>query len=134
VGKDMNNYLVDTNILIYYLADEIPAESLLKIEKILSNSFNISVITKIELLGWNKHTNDGFQAAENFIDHANIISLSDEIAELAIEIKRKSNIKLPDSVIASTCIVNNLILTTRNQKDFKNLPDLNIYNPFEFEI
>ena len=43
-------YLVDTNILIYYVADAIPEKELNRIEKIFNTSFNTSIITKIEFL------------------------------------------------------------------------------------
>ncbi|HIJ07286.1 MAG: putative ribonuclease VapC [Methanomicrobiales archaeon 53_19] len=48
----MKQYLLDTNILIYYLADEIPLLQLPEIEEMLNYSFRISIITRIELLGW----------------------------------------------------------------------------------
>ena len=44
-------FLIDTNVLIYYLADAIPKEELPKVEEILRKSFNVSIITKIEFLG-----------------------------------------------------------------------------------
>jgi len=44
-------YLIDTNILIYHFADEIPGEAQDKIKSIFKKSFNISIITKIEFLG-----------------------------------------------------------------------------------
>ncbi len=47
-------YLIDTNILIYYLDGKIPATHLEKVSKIFEKSFNISTITKIEILGWHK--------------------------------------------------------------------------------
>ncbi|MDK2916855.1 MAG: hypothetical protein PWR25_1412, partial [Euryarchaeota archaeon] len=48
----MKRYLLDTNILIYYLADAIPPERVGEIEDMLTSSFRISIITKIEFLGW----------------------------------------------------------------------------------
>ncbi len=56
----MRRHLLDTNILIYYLADAIPRESLAAIEAIFSSSFRVSIITKIEFLGWRKHTPEGY--------------------------------------------------------------------------
>ncbi|MEA2033951.1 MAG: hypothetical protein U9N40_00430 [Euryarchaeota archaeon] len=50
----MKKYLIDTNILIYYFADTIPKQAVSKIEEIFRASFNISIITKIEFLGWEK--------------------------------------------------------------------------------
>ncbi len=52
----MKRYLLDTNILIYYLADEIPLLQLPEIEEMLNYSFRISIITRIELLGWKKQS------------------------------------------------------------------------------
>ena len=36
-----------------------------------------------------------------------------------------------DSFIAATALRHNLTLVTRNVKDFKNVPELKIFNPFE---
>ena len=127
----MKNYLLDTNILIYYLAGDIPKKELVKIKNILNKSFNISIITKIELLGWNKHSPEGYKLAEEFIEFASVINITDEISDLTIKIKKNSKIKLPDAVIAATCLNDNLILVTRNDKDFKDIQDLEIYNPFK---
>ncbi|MEN4097127.1 MAG: hypothetical protein PQ965_03085 [Methanobacteriaceae archaeon] len=63
----MKNYLLDTNILNYF-ANAMPQKELDKIENILNNSFNISIISQIEFLGWDKHTPAGFKQAEEFID------------------------------------------------------------------
>lgn len=42
-----------------------------------------------------------------------------------------TNILVPDAVIAATCLVNDFTLVTRNQKDFKGINGLKLYNPFE---
>lgn len=55
----MKNYLLNTNILIYHLAGDIPPKELDKIKNILNKSFNILIITKIEFLGWDKHSSNG---------------------------------------------------------------------------
>ena len=127
----MKGYLLDTNILIYYFADGIPSKEIDKTEEILKTSFNISIITKIEFLGWENHTEEGFKKARQFISSARVIILADEIANLAIDVRRKYKIKLPDAVIAATALHNNLLLVTRNREDFKDIGDLEIYNPFQ---
>lgn len=123
-------YLVDTNILIYYFADAIPKKELNRIEKLFMTSFNISIITKIEFLGWGKHTEIGFEKARKFVGFAKVIPLTNEIANLTIDLRRKCMIKLPDLVIAATALNKNLILVTRNEDDFKDVEMLEVYNPF----
>ncbi|QDA32317.1 type II toxin-antitoxin system VapC family toxin [Thermococcus indicus] len=123
--------MIDTNVLIYYLADAIPEGELPKVEEILRKSFNVSIITKIEFLGWKGHTPEGFEKSKEFISFAHVIPLTDEIAEVAIELRRRVSIKLPDAVIAATALRYNLTLVTRNVKDFEKIEGLRIYNPFE---
>jgi predicted nucleic acid-binding protein len=129
----MKGYLIDTNILIYYFADIIPEKENDTLELILRTSFNISIITKIEFLGWKKHTDEGYEKAKEFISFSHTIPLNNKVANLTINIRRKNNIKLPDAVIAATALSNDLILVTRNDKDFKGVEYLEIYNPFEMK-
>ncbi len=126
----MKEYLLDTNILIYLFADTIPKKEVNKIGEIFRTSFNISILTKIEFLGWEKLTEVGFEKAQELIGFANVISTTDEIVDLTIDIRRQSKIKLPDAVIAATALNNNLILVTGNDNDFKHIKVLEIYNPF----
>jgi len=39
----------------------------------------------------------------------------------------KDEIPLPDAVIAATCIVRGMILVTRNEKDFRNISELQVF-------
>ena len=123
-------YLIDTNIIIYFLNDNLPAGSYPKMNNIFSESFNISVITKMEVLGFTEHTELSYKKAKRFIDNANILEINDEIVEKVINIKRKKKVRLPDAIIAACAVNNNLTLITRNVDDFKGL-GLKIFNPFE---
>jgi predicted nucleic acid-binding protein len=129
MDKNLKGFLLDTNILIYHLKGDIPEREIEKIEGILKRSFIISVITKIEFLGWRKHTVDGFLKAQEFLRHAAIIPVDDELADLTIELRRNSNIKLADALIAATALLNDLVLVTGNEDDFKAIGELEIYNP-----
>ena len=57
--------------------------------------------------------------------------VDEDVAEQAIELKRRSKIKLADAVIAATALVNNLKLVTRNVDDYKGVKGLEIFNPFK---
>ena len=125
------SYLLDTNILIYYNSDVIPEMELQKIEAVLEDSFNISIITKMEYLGWRELSDVQFAEATEFLNNATIINLDETIVEETIKLKRERKIKLPDAIIAATCIAKNLTLVTSNIGDFKKIANLSIYDPFE---
>ena len=121
--------MIDSNILIYHFAGEIPVQEQDKIKAIFKKSFNISIITKIEFLGWKRHTESGFKEAKEFLQESIVIYIDDEIAERTIELRKNHSINLPDALIAATALNGGYILVTRNESDFKNL-GLGIYNPF----
>jgi len=68
---------------------------------------------------------------QGLIELATILSVSKEVADKAIELRRSKRIKLADAVVASTALVNNLKLVTGNVRDFRGIRDLQIINPFD---
>lgn len=122
--------LVDTNILIYHTKGSQIATSFLA-RLLTQQTLHISILTKIEFLGWDKHTPEGFEKCQRLIKTAHIYPVEENISNKAIELKRRSPIKLADSVIAATALLNNLELATRNSDDFKGIEGLEIINPFE---
>lgn len=124
----MKYCLLDTNILIYYFNGEMESNVKNKVSDIIRENFQISVISKMEFLGFAFNSQER-QKAVHFIDYATIRSLSDEIVQHVIGIRQGRRIKLPDAIIAATAIQYSATLVTRNVKDFTSL-DLEIYNPF----
>lgn len=118
-------YLIDSNVLIEFVAGLLPEKSQIFICGIIDNDFNISVINKIEVLGFHPIS---FKLNE-FIKLAQCIGLSDEIADKIIEIRKSVKINLPDAIIAATAIVNNFTLVTRNCRDFEKIEDFKMINP-----
>jgi predicted nucleic acid-binding protein len=119
-------YLIDTNVIIEYLGGLLPKTAFLLISKIIDEEFNISVVNKIEVLG---HVSAG-EKIVNFIDLANIYYLSEDVVDQTIKLRKLYKIKLPDAIIAATAIVNNLIVVTRNIKDFEIISELKVVNPY----
>ncbi|MEQ8189377.1 MAG: type II toxin-antitoxin system VapC family toxin [Candidatus Eremiobacterota bacterium] len=125
-------YLIDTNILIYYFNNSIPDKIKPVIKEIFQKHFNISIITRMEFLGFRGHTEESFEKARLFLSYSHIINLEDDIVEMVINLRRSKKMKLPDTIIASTAIKKDLILVTRNVDDFSDI-NIKFYNPFDIK-
>lgn len=125
---EQQNYLIDTNAIIDYLGNKIPINGMKFMNSVIDAVPNISVITKIEVLGFNT-TKSEYELLVNFMDDANIIELSKEVADICIDLRKKNKIKLPDAIIASTALATNSALITRNSVDFKSIDGLIVIDP-----
>jgi predicted nucleic acid-binding protein len=123
-------YLLDSNVIIDFLDNRLPDKGMMYVSRIINVVPNISVISKIEVL---RHNTIGavMQILEDFLDCSNIRELDAKTVNETIKLCRLSKIKLPDAIIAATCIVNKYILLTRNVKDFGHIADLHIENPWD---
>lgn len=117
--------LIDSNIIIYSYLDEY--RYLRKI--IVQETTAISEISRVEVLGYHKLTGDELKYFESIFSFVNLIIPSPEIFDKAIEIRKLYNLKLGDSIIASTALVHRLSLYTRNTADFENIKGLECINP-----
>jgi len=124
-------YLLDSNTVIDYIAGLHPDKAVQWLNQLIDEEINVSVITKIEVLSFDPDKDDNYPILIDFFESSNIFELTDDIVNKTIQIRQKQKIKLPDAVIASTALMNGLVLVTRNTKDFKNIPDLNTVNPYD---
>ncbi|MBT1697766.1 type II toxin-antitoxin system VapC family toxin [Fulvivirgaceae bacterium PWU4] len=125
-------YLLDTNIIIYYLGGVLPEPTRQFTDKVLMHQANLSVISRIELLSWISLTQTALDQLNEFVDNDNVIGLEDEIIRNTILVgKHNKKVKLPDAIIAATCLTHNLTLTSRNKSDFKDITGLDLINPFD---
>jgi predicted nucleic acid-binding protein len=124
-------YLWDTNTTIYFLQKQFP----LSAEKFIDNLLKktpavISAITEIELLCWKTATEKDLTLIHNFINDTLVIELEKSIKHKTADFRKAYHIKLPDAIIAATALVYDLVLITRNTKDFENISGLQIVNPW----
>lgn len=104
--------LLDTNILIDYL-NGIPQAK----QEIDSYSKPlISIITWVEVLVG--ATPEDEATVRGFLSRFQVIALTAVIAENAVLIRRQAKIRLPDAIIQATAQVENVLLVSRNTKDF----------------
>lgn len=104
--------LFDTNILIDYLNGIEAAKA--EIEQF--DRRLISVITRMEVLVGCDLENESI--VRGFLDTFDCVSIDEPISELAVDIRRKNRLKLPDAIIWASAKANDALLVTRNTKDF----------------
>jgi len=124
-------YLLDSNVIIGYLAAKIPQGGMKIVSEIVDQIPNISVISQIEVLRFND-TPENEAILNNFINTSIIYPLSNNVVKHTIELCKQKKIKLPDAIIAATALTEGFILVTRNIDDFKNIPNIELLNPFSY--
>lgn len=122
-------YLVDSNVLIDYVAERFKKDQLKALDIIFDEAIRISVITKIEILGYNGEQDEEAKMIQ-FLGYSDIIALTDEVVVKTIQIKKSIKIKTPDAIIAATALVNDYTLITNNIADFKRIKELKAINPY----
>lgn len=126
-----NHKVIDTNILIYHLNDGLKNNVEYFFRQALESNSYISVITRIEILGWAKHTDESLHKTKALLNILNEQSLTEEVIKLCIKIRQTVSIKMPDAIIAATALHLKLPLMTRNIDDFQKISNLQLFNPFE---
>ncbi len=109
---------MDTNVIIEFLGGRLPTTGSNWMQQLVENSSQyLSVINKIELLGYNGSPLE-MQTLEAFIESNQVLELTDLVVQKTIELRKIYRIKLPDAIIAATVLVYNLTLITRQYRRF----------------
>jgi len=127
---EQRQYLVDTNAVIDYLGKKLPGTSMDFMDDVVNAVPDMSVVTKIEVLGFNA-PDEHCQLLVNFMNDATVFGLTDNIVDASIAIRKKHKTKLPDAIIAATALVYDLVLISRNISDFKNIDSLKVVDPYK---
>ncbi len=114
-----NNYLLDTNILLYAL------KGLADVRLYFDIPPSISVVTEIEILGVKEMSDEEIKVRETVVEYCQIIPITNSIKRKAIELKRKIKLAVPDALIAATAIEGDLSLVTAD-KGFKRIKELSL--------
>lgn len=90
------SYLWDTNILIYYLQEQLPKHAEAFIDQVLSEGVPfVSAISEIELLSWNTTDKKYLDMVRSFLTHCTIIELEQDIKEETAAIRRTHKLSYP---------------------------------------
>lgn len=114
--------LLDTNIVIEHLQKgvltDIPKEI----------SFAVSVITEAELLQLAGFPGVEEAIIDDFLQLTRTLVVDSTIARRAAYLARTRKSELPDLLIAATALEWRTPIATRNKKDFKGIPGLELYD------
>ncbi|NEW82733.1 MAG: type II toxin-antitoxin system VapC family toxin [Mariniphaga sp.] len=119
-------YLIDTCAVIKYLDEIFPLDALSFMDDLVDEDSKVSFITKIELLVWNPPNPEDIKIRQKFLAGSEIQYIDDEIIKRATQIRKITNIKLPDAVIAATAMTFDFVLLSDNDKDFLKVEPLGL--------
>ncbi len=123
-----DRYLIDTNILIYFLQGEEVAVSFFK--NIMDRELYISLINKIEVLAFPDLSENEEIEIKQFLLNFITLNVDDPVAEETIRIRKVYKLKLGDALISATSIMHDAVLVSRNEKDFGKVDGLKFLNPY----
>ena len=113
----MGLILADTNIIVYIM------NGLPQVDKYIDIQFALSEVTEIELLGVKGIQQKEILFRKEMIADCFLLRLNDSIKQVAITLKQKYVLKVPDALIAATAIYHDIPLLSAD-KDFKKVTEL----------
>ena len=120
--------LLDTNVLIYLRNGQLDDDIVQSLRTMKLDTCNVIIA---EILGYPitkindaKFFNLLFATMHNY-------PFDSAVTVKVIELKRTTSIRLPDAIIAATALVHDLELWTHNTSDFKNIPNLKLFDPIK---
>ncbi|MDR1745505.1 MAG: type II toxin-antitoxin system VapC family toxin [Planctomycetota bacterium] len=109
-------YLLDTSFVIDYLHGVSFANAFANEAGIRGGKSHISVISKIEVLSFNKYSKEERFGVRLFLDRFPCVPLNEAVEELTIDIRSAFRLKLPDAIVAASAVHMNAILVTSDKR------------------
>ncbi len=121
-------FLMDTNAVSDYFVAKLPSSGLVFMDTLVDAGPNLSVMSRIELVGYNAPIARTFR---DFVGIAHVYDLTEDIILRTIALRKSRRIKVPDAIIAATALVHDLTLITHNLSDFEGIPGLKLVDAHE---
>ena len=123
-----NRLLIDTDILIDVANDISTAIHRLQLEA-TNSSLAISAVTQMELIVGCRNKTE-LQHLEKFLRRYDLIAVNESTSLKAVELvtnyRLSHGLLIPDALIAATAITLSMPLLSKNQKDYRFIPELNL--------
>jgi predicted nucleic acid-binding protein len=118
---------IDANIAIAFLGGDTLVVPQLSRWREEGRLFFLSTVAETEVLSFSEWSSEERRSSEQFLEqNFTSIPFDRNLARIAAEIRRGVKIKFPDAAIAATALFTRTPLVTRNQRDFKYIPNLRI--------
>jgi predicted nucleic acid-binding protein len=88
-------YLLDTNILLYWLGDRLQ-------NPLAQGYYFTSIISEIELLSYHGIDAQAENQIRSLLNSIEVVELDQTIKELTISLRKIYRLKLPDSIVVAT--------------------------------
>jgi predicted nucleic acid-binding protein len=111
---------IDTNIVLYLLNGDQTLAEFLQDKKVY-----LSVITELEIIGYQGLSKDEKKSINRFFESCTIIDINKEIKSTYIELRNKYKLKLGDAIIAATALCLDLPFISAD-KDFSKIKELQL--------
>lgn len=109
-------YLLDTNFIIGLLKSSPDTLAVAERLGIEARQCGYNAITRMELLGFPGMSPNEEALIQQRLKHLTYLPLTPDIEDMAIKLRRKHAIKLPDAIIAACSLVHGSVLLTHDQK------------------
>jgi toxin FitB len=119
--------ILDSNIVIYAFQPKYRESNLESF--LLQGDFSVSNVTRLEVMGYWRNSDAEFKRFELFFEATNVIAISSEIIDRAIQLRRRRSMGLADAMIAATALIHQLPLVTHNTRDFQWIAELELIDP-----
>ena len=117
--------LLDSNVIIYAAK---PEHAALR-EFIADHAPAVSIISRIEVLGYHKLMEADRRSLERFFELAETLPLTEAVVNSAANLRNQRKMSLGDSIVAGTAIVHERTLATRNTDDFRWIDGIELLDP-----
>ena len=117
--------LLDSNLVIYALQGR--KQRVLAF--ISQHEICVSVITKIETLGYHRLEEQQEEALSNLFNGLPVLPITDRVVGETIRLRQLKKLSLGDALIAGTARAHGLTLATQNVSDFTEIPGLTVVDP-----
>jgi hypothetical protein len=101
--------VLDTNAILYLLGGKLA-------RPLTPALFFVSVISEMELLSYPSSDDAALAQIGSFLSEVTVVELTEEIRELAIDVRRRHALKLPDAIVAATALSLQPELVTNDTK------------------